>query len=1185
MSGAERVGGIERESDDAVRAQALDVTRSWLVQAPAGSGKTGLLIQRFLALLATVDRPERIVAMTFTRKAAAEMRERILRALRDAGDSAANDVAGGDSTPHALTTRRLALAARGRIEAEGWDVLEQPSRLRIVTIDALANSLARQAPMSSQLGAMPQVEEKARALYVEAVRGALAAAGASDLAWRRFLDWLDNDVDLASERLADMLEARDRWPAHFLGQSVESLRTSIEAALRGVGERAAAATAELMPPLFVAALAESARDAAETLYAQTAGTFDVQTAETLRANVADVVNLASPDLVDALFAIVRTHELPPPSDRRSWRALCDWLLTKNGGLRKKGESEQGFAPAGNGSGAAERKRRKAAFKALLDEASSLEGLEGALQRLRDIPPPAFDDAAWEFVAAAVTVLNKSAEALDRVFARRGAIDFPEQTFRALAALGEDDDPGELLLAIDYRLAHLLVDEFQDTSAAQLALIGRLTAGWEPGDGRTLFAVGDPVQSIYRFRKAEVGLFVAAQNDGEIAGVRVEVAALTRNFRSAPAIVSWVNAVFGDTLPARSDGSGGNVAYVPAQAAAALAGQVPSLDLVASRDDEARIVVDRVRAALAAGDEQIALLLRARSHARTLLPALRSAGIDYSAVELESVHNRLATRDLLMLVRALSQPADRLAWFSVLRAPWCGLVLADLLAVAEAAPVGAAPDALVTAIGDPARIARLSGDGRARMMRVADALRPVLDMRGRTPLMLRARAAWLALGGPACSDAALDLDGAERVFGLVDRHARAGDLDDYDALASEASTLFAESADAGPGTVQLMTIHKAKGLEFDTVVIPGLDDRVRGGSPPVLRWSAVGPVGERALVVAPHRRRAGVARDDDPVYAWLARENASEERAELTRLVYVGVTRAKRRLHLVGVAEAISRPKHGDVAWKPPTKGSALGRIWTSLERIGALPPPLTAAGPAAPAAASTVTPITQIASDAPATAAGTAPDLLQRLALDWQRPALAPPLPAPAMPEVTGERVPFEWADATAAAVGTVTHRLLAQIAREGLAQWDDARLRGEMPRVWAELAGEGVDADQRERASRQVAAAIAHTLSDERGRWILSAEHADAHSEWALAGHDEGTIVHVVLDRSFVADGIRYIVDFKTGRHEGGDRARFLASELDRYRPQLLRYARILRALEPRPIRIALYHPLVDDGWQEEMS
>ncbi|HEX7328996.1 MAG TPA: UvrD-helicase domain-containing protein [Casimicrobiaceae bacterium] len=1173
MSGAERVSDMRRESDDAVRAQALDVTRSWLVQAPAGSGKTGLLIQRFLALLAKVDRPERIVAMTFTRKAAAEMRERILRALREAGDDdgdeGVDDRAERESTPHALTTRRLALAARQRIDAEGWNVLEQPSRLRIVTIDALAASLARQAPMSSQLGAMPQVDEQARELYVAAVRGALAAAGASDPAWRRFLDWLDNDVELATERLVDMLGARDRWPAHFLGLDAAALRSVVEAALRAIGERAAAAAAELMPPTFVAALAESARDAAETLHAQAANVLHAQAA-----------GATDRDLVDALSALAHTRRLPAADDRQAWAALCDWLLTKGGGLRKQGAIAQGFAPAGNGSGAVERKRRKAAFKALLDEASLLEGLEGALQRLRDAPPPAFDDAAWEFVAAAVAVLKKSAEALDRVFVRRGAIDFPEQTFRALAALGEADDPGDLLLAIDYRLAHLLVDEFQDTSAAQLALIGRLTAGWEPGDGRTLFAVGDPVQSIYRFRKAEVGLFIAAQNDGEIAGVPVEVAALTRNFRSAPAIVSWVNAVFGDALPARSDGCGGNVAYAPAQAAATLEGGAPSLDLVPSRGDEAKVVVERVRAALAAGDEKVAVLLRARSHARSLLPALRSAGIDYSAVELESVHNRLATRDLLMLVRALSQPADRLAWFSVLRAPWCGLALADLLAVAEAAPSGAAPDALVTAISDPARITRLSDDGRARITRLADALHPVLEMRGRTALALRARAAWLALGGPACADAALDLDGAERVFALVDRHARAGDLDDYDALAAEAATLFAESAETGPGTVQLMTIHKAKGLEFDTVILPGLDCGVGRGSPPVLRWNAVGPVGERALVVAPHRRRAGASRDDDPIYAWLAGEDASEERAELTRLVYVGVTRAKRRLHLVGVANAVSQPEHGDVAWKRPKAGSALGRIWTSVERVGALPPPLIAADPGDPNAPTA--PATPAASDA---TAASEPDPLQRLALDWQRPALAPPLPAPAMAEATGERVPFEWADVTAAAVGTVTHRLLAQIAREGLARWDDTRLRREMPRVLAELAGEGVDADQRERASRQVAAAIAHTLSDERGRWILSAENADAHSEWALAGYDEGSVVHVVLDRSFVADGVRYIVDFKTGRHEGGDRATFLASELDRYRPQLLRYARILRALEPRPIRIALYHPLVDGGWQEEMG
>ena len=110
----------------------------------------------------------------------------------------------------------------------------------------------------------------------------------------------------------------------------------------------------------------------------------------------------------------------------------------------------------------------------------------------------------------------------------------------------------------------------------------------------------------------------------------------------------------------------------------------------------------------------------------------------------------------------------------------------------------------------------------------------------------------------------------------------------------------------------------------------------------------------------------------------------------------------------------------------------------------------------------------------------------------------------------------------------------------------------------------------------------VVRVLDDERGRWLLEPGHADARSEWALAGVDDGEIVHVVLDRTFVADGVRWIVDFKTGTHEGGDPEAFLDAEVERYRPQLARYARIVSALDPTPIRLALYHPRVPRGWRE---
>src|SRR5690606_5814902 len=107
------------------------------------------------------------------------------------------------------------------------------------------------------------------------------------------------------------------------------------------------------------------------------------------------------------------------------------------------------------------------------------------------------------------------------------------------ALGSSDAPSELLLAVDYRVQHILVDEFQDTSHGQLRLLETLTAGWQPGDGRTLFLVGDPMQSIYRFRDADMSLFLKVRHGG-LGTVPCTPLTLSRNFRSAPAVVEWIN---------------------------------------------------------------------------------------------------------------------------------------------------------------------------------------------------------------------------------------------------------------------------------------------------------------------------------------------------------------------------------------------------------------------------------------------------------------------------------------------------------------------------------------------------------------------------------------------------------------------------------------------------------------------
>ena len=663
------------EADRAARERALDVRRSFLVQAPAGSGKTGLLIQRMLALLAIVERPEQVLAMTFTRKAAAEMRERVLRALRDAHD----DVAVDAKNRHDVVTRELARAALAQDRVRDWQLLANPTRLAVVTIDALAAAFARQAPITTGLGALPAFVDDASVHYREAVGSALASAAADDPHWRTFLLHLDNDAEAATELLAGMLARRDQWRALPLGADAAQLRARLEHALRTEIESALARLSGLLPAALARELA--GLEALAAAYFAGAGE-DPERAEFLQA-LADRGRRARRDLRGAR-AVGRARELAAAQGQAA--------------LSRRVEQDERIPRQGEGGGRRRTRARGAGDARVVRGRRGDPGLRGrAAHRARAAAIALLASRRGRSWRRTLALLPTLASELQLVFARTGETDFSEATLRALAALGNADAPEDLLLAADLRIAHILVDEFQDTSWAQLELIGRLTSGWDEGDGRTLFAVGDPMQSIYRFREAEVRNFLDARATERINDVRVECLALSRNFRSLRPVVDWVNAVFPHVLAQAADAARGNVAYAPVLATRdAAEPPVPTVELVADAAAEAQAVVRRVRDAQRAGSADIAILVRARGHLDAILPALRAAGIAYAAVDLESLGERLPTRDLMTLTRALTQPHDRIAALGLLRAPWCGLALADLLCVAQA------PSALAGPAGDRRR---------------------------------------------------------------------------------------------------------------------------------------------------------------------------------------------------------------------------------------------------------------------------------------------------------------------------------------------------------------------------------------------------------------------------------------------------------------------------------------------------
>jgi ATP-dependent exoDNAse (exonuclease V) beta subunit len=1109
--------------DLAARRDALDPARSFIVQAPAGSGKTGLLIQRYLGLLAAVEHPEEIVAITFTRKAAGEMRERVLAALLDARARKA------PGTEHENTTLGLAAAALARDAAGAWGITDNPARLRIQTIDSLCAALTRQMPMLSRFGAQPESIEDAAELYVEAARATIELVEGDDATARdveQVLAHLDNDVGRVETLLADMLRRRDHWLRHVHGRE----RDELEAALRNARRDALGRLRERLP------------------------------AE-LEPELKAIADFAFGHLDRGGFG----------GEIDDWALLARVLLTGDDGWRQRLTKSEGF-PAGKPA-----QPWKERAQALIGALRPHDAFRAALADTRRLPPERYSDEQWGVLGAITRLLPLAAAQLKLVFQARGQVDFTEVAQRAVFALGGVGQPSDLALTLDYRVRHLLVDEFQDTSISQFELIARLTAGWEPGDGRTVFAVGDPMQSIYRFREAEVGLFLRARAAG-IAGIALEPVALSANFRSQAGIVEWVNATFSSVMPAREDVGTGSVPYTASSATRdALPGAAVTVHPFFNDDraGEAARVVDLVKDAVREDREgTVAILVRNRGGLRDIVPKLKAAGLRFRAIEIEPLGHRPVVQDLLALTRALSHPADRLAWLAALRAPWCGLTLADLERLAG----GDAQRPVWELMNDNARVEALSADGRERLERVRDVLQAALGDRCRGSLRARVAGAWFALSGPACVDDATDLEDAEIYFDHLEACEEAGEIADPAAFEDGLAELYALPDLQAGEQLQIMTIHKAKGLEFDTVIVPGLGRPPRADDARLLQWmeqprilpplapgERVGARGEADLLLAPIRETGA---EEDPIYRWLRQLEDEKERLESGRLLYVAATRAKRRLHLLGDA-GLKTDDGGVPSLRAPGERTLLRQLWPLVGSVYEAAAARHAASGQAPADGDE--------------AKNAIDQSLRRIASGWQPPAPPPRVgwTPPGEPARARDEIEFSWVGETARHIGNVVHRWLQRIAGDGLAGWDAKRVRALGMTFSDELVACGLPSDAVEAAAGRVAAILEQTLADERGRWLLGA-HAQAESELRLTGVLAGEIVDVALDRTFVDEhGARWIVDYKTGGHEGGDIDAFLDRERDRYRPQLERYAAIMRALDARPLRLGLYFPLLN-GWRE---
>jgi ATP-dependent exoDNAse (exonuclease V) beta subunit len=1130
------------EADDRAREYATDPTRSILLQAPAGSGKTTVLTQRLLRLLAEVDEPEQILAITFTRKAAAEMRARVLRALRGEFDSTS-------AQGHRL--RALVSAALARGAARGWNLAQDPGRMRIQTIDSFNFRLASQLPVTAKAGGALSITDRPWELYHRAARATLVAAendpelsGDVEFLFER----LDNHWHNVEQLLADMLQERGHWLRYVLGHEPQALCSRINQSLGNIVREHLVAASER----FSAALRAEAGALPQT-------------------------------------GLLETE----PEHLTAWQALAALTLTQKGEWRKSKGITRALGPAYEAAAA------KEALRSCLERVSGVSGAREALIELAALPAAELHESDAAAIVALSRVLRAAAIQLQAEFASDGRVDHTYIAGAARAALAEAGLPTDLALRTGLSLRHILVDEFQDTSLAQFDLVEALTAGWEQGDGRTLFVVGDPMQSIYQFREAEVGLFLRARDDG-IGTVRLEPMRLSRNFRSVPELIDWTNQSFAGLFPASDDLRASAVAFTPSLAGSAgseafngseACNTAVELRLFPGADREAEIafITQRIAEIRASdGTASIAILVAARTHATPIMMALEAREIEAIGVDLVPLQDQSIVRDLVALLQALHHLGDRTAWLAVLRAPWCGVSLQTLTALSQRADKQLPWEALA----DPQRLKHVPEDEARRLTRVRGVLDRALQTRDSLPLADWLETTWLRLGA-ADAYPKEDLRHARAFLDALSDRAASGEWSGPSDLGSLLGELFAQPQASTANPVQIMTIHRAKGLEFDHVFVPSLDRDLNRGRDPLLRWLDLpgrvrpGPVtsrrqGESDLIMAPVPAIGDDAGGSVGVY--LKRLMAKRAGNEQTRLLYVAATRSKKTLFLSASPKAKA---DGTVV---PRVGTLLASLWPALG--AAFEASVGGREDAANAENAENAEIGSAAKNCEIQACGArgarsqAAEVaerpsagLRRLRADWSSPALeaaATELSRLPVGHQSLEPPEFSWVGETGRHIGTVVHSALESFGSAHelptRAQIENAR-----DRYRHQLLRHGVPDRDLDRATDLVLEALTGTVVDERGRWIFASGHREARSELALTGIASGRLTNVIIDRSFVdQDGTRWVIDFKTSRHEGGGRESFLEQEMDRYRSQLETYVALARGLGPHPVRAALYFPLL---------
>ncbi|MCA3380314.1 MAG: double-strand break repair helicase AddA [Roseomonas sp.] len=1128
---------------------AADPTASAWVEASAGSGKTKLLTDRLLRLLLAGVPPGRILCLTFTKAAAAEMATRLALRLGEwvvADDAKLAEIL-QKLTGHA--PGREGLAAARQLFA---DVLEQPGGMRISTLHGFAQSLLRGFPLEAGLAPQFAVmqEQDGRALLARE-RDALLAGG------------------VARDALAVL--AKHQAPTRFA---------------EVMGDMAAA-SAKLLD-------AEQKRHGMAGLRAALARKLGLSQGRMEEAEI--LAEIAAPDQEAALWQAAETLKGGSTTDQKLANAMLQWLaldhaaraeayaewhdvfFTDKGSIRKKYATKS--IPAS----------RQADIQQLMeDEAARLQVLDQ-------------DHAAARVLAASMALFALGMPVLRRYQMAKenaGLLDYDDLITGASKLL---KNPGSawVLFKLDDGLDHILLDEAQDSNPEQWDIVRALTGEFFAGLGardeqRSIFAVGDQKQSIYAFQGADAAGFVREKRHYEsmVRGAQQEFRAvpLDVSFRSTEPVLALVDAVFA-AAPARDGvspdaqlqhyadraGHAGSVElwpilqvdkappppdWEPPEKAVDAEGAAPRLAAAIARRIAQMIKHETLPARVEQGKEasqpagrpirpgDILVLLRGRKRGGfvpALVRELKNLSIPVGGIDRMVLANELPVQDMLALAAWLLLPDDDLNLAALLKSPLVGLDETQLFTLAQPrqASLHAALMAHRGSTSDFGRVADWLAAQAARLNFITPhgLFADVLGAPG--PLDPRAgRARMLARLGPDAGDPLDELLNAA----LEHEKLNPPSLQGFVHWLRQGGAEVKREAEAAGNVVRIMTVHGAKGLQAPIVILP--DTTGKGQDRKTLRWFEDGD--EALPVWAPQ-----VKGFEAPALTAQRQADQAREAEEEHRLLYVALTRAEDRLIICGwngvqklspgcwydlVAQGFARvPDVQACAFDPASLGAP-------TDAFGAEPKLLRLSAPQ--------TEPPRVEDTVAASAAEARPP-----AWAWQKLAEEAPAGSLAPSALPGEQetpaaAPRPAQDPLGLRFrrGRLVHALLQSLPEHPEAGWE------ELSRRFLARRAPGLSAEEQEATLQEV-------LDLLRQGWMRTALGAGSLAEAPLAGEVNGRLIAGQVDRLKVEAHRVLVLDYKTNRPPPEQ----VADVAPLYLRQMAAYRALLRAAFPgRVVECAL--------------